>query len=64
MRHILLLAFFSTGCAFSGRTMGMHDPIIDSVQAMATANAQIVASVTAALEKVAASACHVPERVQ
>jgi len=55
------LAALAPGCAISARTMGMHDPTIDVVKALAEAQVATVQAITAALSRAQANACAIPE---
>ena len=60
----LFLAVFSVAaCAGSFRTVGMHDQVIDVVQALAQTQAATIKSLTEALSRAAALSCPVPKEV-
>lgn len=61
---VALAASVSSGCAFSARTVGMHDPTIDVVQSLAATQTATIKALTDALTVAQRGACPVPEVVR
>lgn len=56
-----LVALFGAGCGATFRTVGMEDPSVEMVRALASTQTATIKALTEALTRAAATACPVPE---
>ena len=60
MKRLAIFALaMCTGCAYSGRTVGMQDPSVEIVRTLAAAQAQSIRALTEALAAAQKTACEV-----